>query len=97
MAERLEHHAVPLGEVEQLIELLREGIGIQFDVIHLSIDSWTPEHERLMVRIQKDLGYFSAPLRQSVRTDEYPAADNGPSSYWHGALAPRRWAALRGL
>lgn len=57
MAERLEHHAVPLGELEQLIELLREGIGIQFYVIHLSIDSWTPEHERLMVRRQKDLAY----------------------------------------
>lgn len=52
--------------------------GFSLDVIHLSIDSWTPEHEGLMVRIQKDLGYFSAPLRQSVQPDEYPAADTVP-------------------
>ena len=51
--------------------------GFSLDVIHLSIDRWTPEHEQLMVRIQEDLGYFSAPLRQSVRTDEYPATDSG--------------------
>lgn len=60
--------------------------GFSIDVIHLSIDSWTPEHESLMVRIQKDLGYFSAPLRHSVHTDEYPGADSGPSP---SAMAPK--------
>lgn len=54
--------------------------GFSLDVIHLSIDNWTPEHERLAVRIKEDLGYFSAPLRQSVRTDEYPADSGGSAS-----------------
>jgi glutathione S-transferase len=35
-----------------------------------------------MVRIRRHLGYFSAPLRQNVRGDEYPAADIGLASQW---------------
>lgn len=48
--------------------------GFSLDATRLMMETWTPEHELAAQRIQADMGYFVAPLKQVVSIDEYPSA-----------------------
>jgi hypothetical protein len=50
-----------------------QGGGFSLDVARLTIETWTPEHEKMMRGIQADLGYFASPRQQRASVDEYPA------------------------
>jgi hypothetical protein len=55
-------------------EQYEAGKGFSLDLCHLYKENWTAEDEAHMESIQKELGYFSKPVRNSVHEDEYPVS-----------------------
>jgi hypothetical protein len=46
--------------------------GFSLDLYYLSKPEWTAEDQRVVEAMQKDLGYFAAPVTTAVHEDEYP-------------------------
>jgi hypothetical protein len=46
--------------------------GFSIDLCCLSKPKWTAEDQRVVEAMQKDLGYFAAPVTTAVQEDEYP-------------------------
>jgi hypothetical protein len=47
--------------------------GFSLDLVAVDIPDWGPEHQRRAEGIQRDLGYFTKPIRTEDSVDEYPA------------------------
>ncbi|VVB94792.1 Uncharacterised protein [uncultured archaeon] len=55
-------------------EQYEKGKGFSLDTIYLSKITWTIEDQTKLDNIQKDLGYFSNPIKSQMHEDEYPTS-----------------------
>jgi hypothetical protein len=50
----------------------RKGGGHSYDLCHLEIPKWTPQHEKQMQEMRREMGYFQSPQAKSAHLEEYP-------------------------
>lgn len=62
-------HAEVVGIATEQYE---RGRGFSIDLCYLKKETWTAADQDHMERMQKDLGYFTAPRTSEVSEDEYP-------------------------
>jgi len=53
-------------------EEYKEGAGHSYDLAYLEKPEWTDKHQQMMLKLQKDLGYFKHPQITKNDVDEFP-------------------------